>query len=94
VEVNRLLQRVAVTGEVDPHEVLRRVVQSTGKKAEPWSPNPVVYAPAAVAQLQAHDGRWAPAAAGYTRSVEAAGIGAEQITNMFSEDNPNACSVM
>ncbi|TVU28531.1 hypothetical protein EJB05_20052 [Eragrostis curvula] len=100
VEVNRLLQKVTVTGEVDPHAVLRRA-QSTGKKAEPWPlQSPVVYAPAAVAfcgigaaQLQAHDGRWAPAC--YPRNVEAAAtIGAEQITNMFSDDNPNACSVM
>ena len=35
VEVNRLQQKVAVTGEVDPVAVLRRA-QSTGKKAEPW----------------------------------------------------------
>ncbi|OEL27254.1 hypothetical protein BAE44_0011728 [Dichanthelium oligosanthes] len=110
VEVNRLLQKVTVTGEVDPLAVLRRA-QSTGKKAEPWAQNPAAggyyYAPAAVAlyglgaaQLQAHDGRWAnpsgtgtgyyPAAA---RSVEPA-IGAEHITNLFSDDNPNACSVM
>ncbi|GJN22301.1 hypothetical protein PR202_gb09856 [Eleusine coracana subsp. coracana] len=103
VEVNRLLQKVTVTGEVDPPAVLRRA-QSTGKKAEPWPQNPVVYAPAAAvalyglgaAQLQAHDGRWAPASSypNPTRNVEATGIGAEQITNMFSDDNPNACSVM
>ncbi|GJM86864.1 hypothetical protein PR202_ga02763 [Eleusine coracana subsp. coracana] len=39
VEVNRLLQKVTVTGEVDPPAVLRRA-QSTGKKAEPWPQNP------------------------------------------------------
>ncbi|CAL5019606.1 unnamed protein product [Urochloa decumbens] len=113
VEVNRLLQKVTVTGEVDPLAVLRRA-QSTGKKAEPWPQNPAAggyyYAPAALAlydgrwaaQLQAHDGgRWAsPAQAGYyhhhlpARSVETAAIGAEQITNLFSDDNPNACSLM
>uniref|UniRef100_A0A0A9HD74 HMA domain-containing protein n=1 Tax=Arundo donax TaxID=35708 RepID=A0A0A9HD74_ARUDO len=95
VEVNRLQQKVTVTGEVDPHAVLRRA-QSTGKKAEPWPQNP----PAAVAfygigavQLQAHDSRWVPAAASFPRSLEAA-IGAEHITNLFSDDNPNACSIM
>uniref|UniRef100_A0A0A9CXY1 HMA domain-containing protein n=1 Tax=Arundo donax TaxID=35708 RepID=A0A0A9CXY1_ARUDO len=96
VEVNRLQQKVTVTGEVDPHAVLRRA-QATGKKVEPWWPqNP----PAAVAlygigaaQLQAHDSRWAPAPACYPRSLEAA-IGAEHITNLFSDDNPNACSIM
>ncbi|RLN07902.1 hypothetical protein C2845_PM11G25420 [Panicum miliaceum] len=38
VEVNRLQQKVTVTGEVDPLAVLRRA-QSTGKKAEPWPQN-------------------------------------------------------
>lgn len=76
----------------------------------PQSHNPpgYYYAPSAVglyglgaaAQLQqAHDGRWANPAAYYqypARSVEAAAFGAraEQITDMFSDDNPNACSVM
>jgi hypothetical protein len=59
------------------------------------------------AQLQAHDGRWAdPAAYYYCRypypypapglsSAEAAVVvGAEQISSLFSDDNPNACSVM
>ncbi|KAJ1281079.1 hypothetical protein BS78_04G280700 [Paspalum vaginatum] len=106
VEVHRLQQKVTVTGEVDPVALLRRV-QSTGKRAEPWPQNPAAYyAPAAVAlyglgagaaQLQAHDGRWANPAGYYhypaTRGVEAA-FAAEQITNLFSDDNPNACSVM
>ncbi|XP_066319564.1 heavy metal-associated isoprenylated plant protein 20-like isoform X1 [Miscanthus floridulus] len=106
VEVNRLQQKVAVTGEVDPVAVLRRA-QSTGKKAEPW-PGPQntagYYTPAAAAlygigaaQLQAHDGRWAnPAGYYYPYQVPVmeAAIGAEQITILFSDDNPNACSVM
>ncbi|RCV08393.1 hypothetical protein SEVIR_1G328800v4 [Setaria viridis] len=114
VEVNRLQQKVTVTGEVDPLAVLR-LAQSTGKKAEPWPHQNAAaaggggycYAPAAVAlygigaaQLQAHDGgRWANPAGYYhhppARSVEAAAIiGADQITNLFSDDNPNACSLM
>ncbi|CAN6246073.1 unnamed protein product [Urochloa humidicola] len=109
VEVNRPQQKVTVTGEVDPLAVLRRA-QSTGKKAEPWPQNPAggyYYGPAAAvalydgrwaAQLQAHDGgRWASPVSYHqlpARSVEAAAIGAEQITNLFSDDNPNACSLM
>lgn len=119
MEVNRLQQKVTVTGEVDPLAVLRRA-QSTGKKAEPWPHHNAAaatgagaggyyYAPAAVAlygigaaQLQAHEGgRWANPAGYYyhhppARSVEASAaiIGADQITNLFSEDNPNACSLM
>ncbi|KAF8779833.1 hypothetical protein HU200_002098 [Digitaria exilis] len=108
VEVSRLQQKVTVTGEVDPLEVLWRA-RSTGKKAEPWAhhqnaPGGYYYAPAlygiGAAQLPAHDaGRWANPAAAYgyhhpaARSVEAA-IGAEHLTDLFSEDNPNACSVM
>ncbi|CAD6249474.1 unnamed protein product [Miscanthus lutarioriparius] len=106
VEVNRLQQKVAVTGEVDPVAVLRRA-QSTGKKAEPW-PGPQntagYYTPAAAAlygigaaQLQAYDRRWAnPAGYYYPYQVPVmeAAIGAEQITSLFSDDNPNACSVM
>ncbi|XP_066328539.1 heavy metal-associated isoprenylated plant protein 20-like [Miscanthus floridulus] len=110
VEVNRLQQKVTVTGEVDPVAVLRRA-QSTGKKAEPWpGPGPQntaagYYAQSAAAlygigaaQLQAHDGRWANPAGyyyyPYQVPVMEAAIGAEQITSLFSDDNPNACSVM
>ena len=109
VEVNRLQQKVTVTGEVDPAAVLRRA-QSTGKKAEPWpGPGPQstagYYGPSAAAlygfgaaQLQAHDGRWANPAGYYypyyPAPVMEAAIGAEQITSLFSDDNPNACSVM
>ncbi|CAN6253260.1 unnamed protein product [Urochloa humidicola] len=112
VEVNRLQQKVTVTGEVDPLAVLRRA-QSTGKKAEPWPQNHPAggyyYGPATAvalydgrwaAHLQAHDGGSLASPAGYyhhppARSVEAAAaIGAEQITNLFSDDNPNACSLM
>ncbi|KAL6635139.1 hypothetical protein ACP70R_027810 [Stipagrostis hirtigluma subsp. patula] len=97
VEVNRLLQKVTVTGCVDPHAVLRRA-QSTGKRAEPW-PQTAGYGTgvAAVAYYglgPAHHDRWVnPAAMAYQRNVDAA-VGAEHITNLFSDDNPNACSVM
>ncbi|KAL6911499.1 hypothetical protein ACP4OV_000304 [Aristida adscensionis] len=94
VEVNRMLQKVTVTGCVDPREVLRRA-QSTGKRAEPWPQT----APASAYYghgPEAHHERWATASSyyPYPRSVEPAIAGAEQITNLFSDDNPNACSVM
>jgi hypothetical protein len=66
--VNKLRQEVTVTGEVDPHAVLR-LAQSTGKKAEPWPPEPCrlvrpsggrgLYGPGA-APVQANDVRWVP----------------------------------
>uniref|UniRef100_A0A0D9VL42 HMA domain-containing protein n=1 Tax=Leersia perrieri TaxID=77586 RepID=A0A0D9VL42_9ORYZ len=95
VEVSRRQQKVTVTGSVDPHEVLRRV-QSTGKKAELWPQCPS-YSSAAAAAAMVHCGigpphdRWAPAC--HPRNMDAA-VGAEHIANMFSDDNPNACSLM
>ncbi|KAG8059418.1 hypothetical protein GUJ93_ZPchr0002g25314 [Zizania palustris] len=103
VEVSRRQEKVTVTGSMDPHKVLRRV-QSTGKKAELW-PQPQWQYPsygsssAATATATAaavvhcsglgppHE-RWAPAFHP-TRSVDA-----EHIANLFSDDNPNACSLM
>lgn len=96
--MNRKQQRVTVIGIVDPHKVLRRA-QSTGKKAELWPRNhrpsyddnsaAVTAHYGAVGAAQAHD-RWAPSP--YRRNADA--IGAEQITSLFSDENPNACSVM
>ncbi|KAM3243648.1 hypothetical protein ACQJBY_055533 [Aegilops geniculata] len=99
VEVNRKQQRVTVTGVVDPHKVLRRA-HSTGKKAELWPRNhhhpgyddnsaAVTAHYGAVGAAQAHD-RWAPSP--YRRNADA--VGAEQIASLFSDENPNACSVM
>jgi hypothetical protein len=100
VEVNRRQQRVTVTGSVDPHNVLRRA-RSTGKKAELWpqQQNPCYNGAAFMAHYgatgaaQAHN-RWAPPV--YPRHPDAmgAGAGAEHITDLFSDENPNACSVM
>ncbi|EAZ24634.1 heavy metal-associated isoprenylated plant protein 20 [Oryza sativa Japonica Group] len=96
VEVSRRQQKVTVTGSVDPHEVLRRV-QSTGKKAELWPQYPTYGSAAAAAAAVVHCGlgpphdRWAPAC--HPRNMDAA-MGAEHIANLFSDDNPNACSLM
>ncbi|XP_006647900.3 heavy metal-associated isoprenylated plant protein 20-like [Oryza brachyantha] len=96
VEVSRRQQKVTATGSLDPHEVLRRI-QSTGKKAELWPQYPGYGGGAAAAAAVVHCGlgpphdRWAPAC--HPRNMDAA-MGAEHIANLFSDDNPNACSLM
>ncbi|XP_057481379.1 heavy metal-associated isoprenylated plant protein 21-like [Actinidia eriantha] len=94
VEVNRKQSRVTVSGYVDPNRVLKKV-KSTGKRAEfwPYIPYNLVYYPYA---SQAYDKR---APAGYVRNVaQAAPAGPnsseERFTYLFSDDNPNACSIM
>ncbi|KAE8790998.1 Superoxide dismutase 1 copper chaperone [Hordeum vulgare] len=100
VEINRKQYKVTVQGFVEPHKVVKRV-QATGKKAEIWPyiPYNLVAHPYAA---QTYDKKAPP---GYVRKVDAvmpvasygAGPGAaqeERLTTMFSDDNPNACSVM
>ncbi|KAK6913573.1 Heavy metal-associated domain, HMA [Dillenia turbinata] len=93
VEVNRKQSRVTVSGYVDPNKVLKRV-KSTGKRAEfwPYIPYNLVSYPYAT---QAYDKR---APAGYVRNVVQAlptpNATDELITSFFSDDNPNACSIM
>ncbi|KAM0892342.1 hypothetical protein ACQ4PT_025838 [Festuca glaucescens] len=99
VEVNRRQQRVTVTGSVDPHKVLRRA-RFTGKKAELWpQQNPCFNGAAVMSHYgatgasQAHE-RWAPPVYPRHGNPDAMGAGTEHITDLFSDDNPNACSVM
>ncbi|XP_034674062.1 heavy metal-associated isoprenylated plant protein 21 [Vitis riparia] len=93
VEVIRKQSRVTVTGYVDANKVLKRV-KSTGKRAEfwPYIPYNLVSYPYAT---QAYDKR---APAGYVRNVvQAVGVPndpEDRITSLFSDDNPNACSIM
>ncbi|MQM14815.1 hypothetical protein Taro_047752 [Colocasia esculenta] len=96
VEVNRKQNRATVTGYVDASKVLKRV-KATGKKAELWPyvPYNLVAQPYAVGT---YDKKAPP---GYVRNVEyfavtgyAGGRQDDQITTMFSDDNPNACSIM
>nr|GMC95010.1 heavy metal-associated isoprenylated plant protein 21-like [Ipomoea batatas] len=93
VEVNRKQSRVTVSGFIDPNKVLRKV-KSTGKRAEMWPyvPYNLVYYPYA---SQAYDKR---APSGYVKNVPQAlpppNAAEERITYMFSDDNPNACSIM
>ncbi|KQJ90006.1 heavy metal-associated isoprenylated plant protein 23 [Brachypodium distachyon] len=100
VEINRKQYKVTVQGFVEPHKVVKRV-QATGKKAEIWPyiPYNLVAHPYAA---QTYDKKAPP---GYVRRQDAvmpvasygSGPGAaqeERLTTMFSDDNPNACSIM
>ncbi|XP_009394957.2 heavy metal-associated isoprenylated plant protein 23 [Musa acuminata AAA Group] len=95
VEINRKQYKVTVTGYVEPHKVLKKV-QSTGKKAEIWPyvPYNLVAHPYAA---QTYDKKAPP---GYVRNVEVIKVSSQavrpedQFTTLFSDDNPNACSIM
>ncbi|KAK1290398.1 Heavy metal-associated isoprenylated plant protein 26 [Acorus calamus] len=95
VDINRKQQKVTVTGYVDPNKVLRKA-KSTGKKAEIWpyvEYNLVNHPYSA----QAYDKRAPP---GFVRNVESVTLSSyaskqeDKMTNMFSDENPNACSIM
>lgn len=92
IDVNRSLSRVTVNGYVDPNKVLKSV-NKTGKKAEFWP-----FVPYNVVQFphvsQVYDKK---APAGYVRNIQATALPnatEEAFTYLFSEDNPNACSIM
>ncbi|KAH8496057.1 hypothetical protein Peur_055256 [Populus x canadensis] len=93
VEVNRKQSRVTVSGNVEPNKVLKKV-KSTGKRAEfwPYVPYNLVAYPYAA---QAYDKK---APAGYVKNVVQAlpspNATDEKFTSMFSDENPNACSIM
>lgn len=96
MEINRKQQKVTVTGYVESNKVLKKA-KSTGKKAEIWPyvPYNLVSQPYAA---QAYDKKAPP---GYVRRVDqfpTPGTGARfedpSYVNMFSDDNPNACSIM
>ncbi|KAL5992287.1 Heavy metal-associated isoprenylated plant protein 23 [Asimina triloba] len=95
VDVNRKQQKVTVIGYVEANKVLKKV-RGTGKKAEFWP-----YVPYNIStqpySAQSYDKKAPP---GYVRKVEPSAENVavirqeEQYTNMFSDDNPNACSIM
>ncbi|TVU13328.1 hypothetical protein EJB05_40378 [Eragrostis curvula] len=99
VDVSAKQHKVTVTGYVDAAKVMRRVAYKTGKRVEPWP-----YVPY---EMVAHP--YAPGAydkkapAGYVRNVVADPTAAPlaratstevRYTAAFSDENPNACSVM
>ncbi|ONK73990.1 uncharacterized protein A4U43_C03F1660 [Asparagus officinalis] len=96
VEINRKQQKATVTGYIEPNKVLKKA-QSTGKKAEIWPyvPYNLVSHPYVAG---AYDKKAPP---GLVRNIESFTIPSQayyrqedQLTNMFSDENPNACSIM
>ncbi|KAI4310686.1 hypothetical protein MLD38_035644 [Melastoma candidum] len=95
VEINRKISKASVTGYVDQAKVLK-AAKSTGKKVEIWP-----YVPYTLVKQpydpKAYDKK---APAGHVRNVEFS-ANVENIvpvydpyTNLFSDENPNACSIM
>ncbi|PIA48033.1 hypothetical protein AQUCO_01400551v1 [Aquilegia coerulea] len=95
VDINRKQQKVTVTGYVEAKKVLKKA-QSTGKKSEIWPyvPYNLVVQPY-IAQV--YDKKAPP---GYVRKVENTGTSTmisnqeDPYTAMFSDENPNSCSIM
>ncbi|URE46422.1 heavy metal-associated domain containing protein [Musa troglodytarum] len=95
VDVNRKQNKVTVTGYVDQHKVLKKV-RSTGKRVEIWPyvPYNLVTHPHG---SQTYDKKAPP---GYVRNVEVVAVSSQPLrqddllTDLFSDDNPNACSIM
>jgi hypothetical protein len=99
VEIIPKQSKVTVTGYVEPSKVIRRLSFKTGKKVELWPYVPYEqvahpYAPGA------YDKK---APAGYVRNVmdnpNAAPLARassleQKYTSAFSDENPNACTVM
>ncbi|EPS58148.1 hypothetical protein M569_16668, partial [Genlisea aurea] len=88
VEINRKQQKVTVRGFVDQTKVLNKAM-STGKRAEIWPylPYELVARPYAAAS---YDRRAPP---GFVRRNDGA-YDHQSYVSMFSDDNPNACSLM
>ncbi|XP_022773866.1 heavy metal-associated isoprenylated plant protein 23-like [Durio zibethinus] len=95
VIINRKQQKVTVTGYVEANKVLKKA-KSTGKKAEIWPyvPYNLVAHPYAA---PAYDKKAPP---GYVRKVEN-NVTTATVTkyedpyiSLFSDENPNACSLM
>ncbi|GAA0185004.1 hypothetical protein LIER_32292 [Lithospermum erythrorhizon] len=93
VDVNPKQSKVSVYGRVEPNKVLKKV-KETGKKAEfwPYVPYNLVSYPYAP---QVYDKK---APSGYVRDVSQAfpspNASEERLTYLFSDENPNACSIM
>ncbi|XP_075634608.1 heavy metal-associated isoprenylated plant protein 20-like [Castanea sativa] len=93
VEVDRKQSRVTVTGYVEPNKVLNKV-KSTGKRAEfwPYVPYNLVAYPYVA---QAYDKK---APSGYVKNAVQAQPDPnaidEKLTSLFSDENPNSCSIM
>ncbi|KAL1561537.1 Heavy metal-associated isoprenylated plant protein 24 [Salvia divinorum] len=94
VDVDLKQQKATVYGYVDAKKVLA-AAKSTGKKAEPWPYVPyTMVAHPYVAGV--YDKKAPPNFVRATTDPEVAGLNPveEQYTLMFSDENPNACSIM
>ncbi|KAK9678643.1 hypothetical protein RND81_11G225100 [Saponaria officinalis] len=98
VEINRKQQKVTVSGYVEAKTVLKKA-QSTGKRAEIWPYVPYNLVSQPYASV-AYDKKAPP---GYVRRVDfvdnpqtgtVARFDQDPFVSMFSDDNPNACSIM
>ncbi|XVE74726.1 hypothetical protein DITRI_Ditri12bG0040800 [Diplodiscus trichospermus] len=93
VDVNRKESRVKVTGYVEPNKVLKKV-RRTGKRAELWPYVP--YNLVAYPYVAGAYDKKAPS--GYVRNAVQAlpspNAEDEKFVTMFSDENPNACSIM
>ncbi|RZC64640.1 hypothetical protein C5167_008330 [Papaver somniferum] len=95
VEINRKEQKVTVSGYVEANKVLKRA-QSTGNKSEVWPyiPYNLVMNPYTA---QVYDKKAPP---GYVRKVDnttattTMNYQDDHYIAMFSDDNPNSCSIM
>ncbi|GLT34375.1 hypothetical protein SLA2020_088930 [Shorea laevis] len=93
VDVNRKQSRVTVSGYVEPNKVLKKV-KGTGKRAEfwPYVPYNLVAYPYVA---QAYDKK---APSGYVKNAAQAlpspNAADEKLMTLFSDENPNACSIM
>ncbi|XP_078448273.1 heavy metal-associated isoprenylated plant protein 27-like [Wolffia australiana] len=100
VRVEPKMNKLAVTGFVEPAKVVKRVARKTGKKAELWP-----YVPYALVDHPyvpgAYDRKAPP---GHVRSAAVlkpdvaalarAGSDENRFVSAFSDENPNACAVM
>ena len=94
VDVDRKQQKVTVTGYVEPKKVLK-AAQSTKKKVEMWPyvPYTLVAHPYVA---QAYDKKAPPnmvRSIPNTVTINETTVD-DSYTNMFSDENPNACSIM
>lgn len=98
IEVDPKMNKLTVTGSVEPEKVLDRVRHRTGKKAEFWPYVPYDVVPHPYAP-EAYDKKAPP---GYVRNVldepdaQLARASSFEVkyTTAFSDENPTACVVM
>ncbi|XP_031477338.1 heavy metal-associated isoprenylated plant protein 27-like [Nymphaea colorata] len=98
IEINRKPHKLTVEGYVEPNKVVERVRKKTGKPAELWPyvPYKLVTQPYAAGTYdkKAPPGYVRDVAAVETPNPDETGLIEEQFTSAFSDENPNACTLM